>query len=589
MTIDRVREAARAALLTALCLLAAVFTASSAAAVPPLELEKQITDRADVLDDESQPEVRRALDKFYERTGLRMHVVYVGSFSGMRPEQWAGETANLSGLPKKDVLLVFAEKSRSVGHVTANPDLPRAELARVDETRIAPALRDDDYAKATIDAAAAYGDLAEDAALPWAWIVSALAAAGVLLWIMVLRSRRRFDHTHHVLDEHGRPIDPAAILTLSEIDQTSAAALVAVDDALHTAAADVQRAAEQLGADRVASFQATVDDGRATLDEAFRIRHKLDKLIARGASSDDDERKWRKRASRIIALCEEVDAALDSHTSAFDDARDLKNAAESRRAVLAEEVTRLAERLPEVRDTFDDTSTRNAWAVTGNLQLATALLDAATTQLSEGSDHAATRIRVAEDATSTAAQLLDAVSEASRRPTPDDTTVTASGARDASALVVDAERYVASRRGAVGVKARTLRSEARRHLRSAEAAGDAEETSARLRSAAADARRSLESAIADVTNWQASRAAHDERHGRRFDSLVLAGVLVDETDSGELRSLLGGSSHGGGSGAPYRGIESGGTQRTAGSFGGTTTRGRHGGFSFTGSPAKMTP
>jgi hypothetical protein len=581
VTIHRVRRAARAALLAALCLssgvLGAGLGAGPAAAAQPLELEKQITDRAHVLGDD-QPKVRRALDKFYERTGLRMHVVYVGSFSGMRPEQWAGETANRSGLPKKDVLLVFAEKSRSVGHVTANPDLPRAELEQVDETRIAPALRNDDYAQATIDAAAAYGDIAEDAALPWAWIVSALAAAGLLLWVLVLRSRRRFDHTHHVLDEHGRPVDPASILTLPEIDQTSAAALVAIDDALHTAASDVARAAEQLGADRVASFQATVDEGREKLGEAFRIRHKLDKLIARRASTDDDERKWRKRASRIIALCEEVDAALDSHTSAFDDARDLKNTAESRRAVLTEEVERLAARVPDLRNEFDELSTRSAWTVTGNLELATALLDAATTQLRDGNDHAATRIRVAEDAASTAAGLLDAVADADHRSNPDE-----------SALVADAELYVASRRGAVGVKARTLRSEARRHLRLAEEAVDAKERSARLHSAAADAGRSLESAIADVTNWQASRAAHDERHGRRFDSLVLAGVLVDEADSGELRSLLGGSSHGGGSGAPYRGIESGGTQRTAGSFGGTTTRGRHGGFSFGGSPAKMTP
>ncbi len=41
---------------------------------------------------------------------------------------------------------------------------------------------------------------------------------------------------------------------------------------------------------------------------------------------------------------------------------------------------------------------------------------------------------------------------------------------------------------------------------------------------------------------------------------------------------MGGSSHGGGSGAPYRGVEHGGTLRTVGCYGGTTTRGRWGGF-----------
>lgn len=571
------------ALLTATSLLLAIVAASAPAhAAAPLELERQITDRADVLGDD-EPEVRRALDKFYERTGMRMHVVYVESFDGMRGPDWAAATARKSGLAKRDVLLVFAERSRSFGHATANPDLPAAEMQRVDGQRIEPALRNDDYVKATVDAAASYGDIAEAAGLPWPWIVSGLAIVGVAVWIWVLRSRRRFDHTHHVLDEHGRPVDPAQILTLREIDATSAAALIAVDDALLTAADDVARAAEQLGAERVAVFSAVVETGREKIDEAFRIRHRLDKLIARDTSDHEageaPERKWRKRASRIIALCEEVDASLDEHTSAFDEARDLRHAADARRPALVDEVERLRARAQPVREVFAQLPTRVAWPVTGNVELAANLLDAAAGQLTQGRDHTATRIRVAEDAASTAARLLDAVDAAeSRVQNPKDT-----------ALIDDVELYVASRRGAVGVAARTLRSEARRHLRIAEASDDPAAADARIRSAVADAQRGLEAAIADVSNWQASRAAHDERHGRKFDSLVLAGVLVDETESGGLKSLLGGSSHGGGSGAPYRGIESDGTRRTAGSFGGTTTRGRHGGFSFSASPAKIAP
>jgi uncharacterized membrane protein YgcG len=567
------------ALLAALAALwAVVAVVPPAQAVEPLELQKQITDRADVLDENEQMQVRRALDHFYERTGLRLHVVYVESFAGLGPQQWTGETANKSGLGKNEVLLAFARKNRAFGHVTANPDLSKTALQAVDVQRIEPALRNDDYAKATIDAADAYGDIAEDAALPWAWIVAGLAVAGLALWIIVLRARRRFDHTHHVLDEHGRPVDPAQILTLSEIDATSAAALIAVDDALLTAADDVGRAAEQLGAERVAEFKAIVDAGRVKLDEAFAVRHKLDKLIARGRPDEEAERKWRKRASRIIKLCEAVDASLDARTEEYDDLRGLRKAADARLAALTDEVERVAARVPAVREVFAELSTRASWPVTGNVDLAGNLLDGAEGQLSRR-DHAATRVRVIEDAASTAARLLDAVSEAAARPER----------VSASALLSDVERYVASRRGAVGVEARTLRSEAKRHLQIAESTDDPEVADSRLSSAAADAQRGLEAAIADVTNWLASREAHDEKHGRKFDALVLAGILVDETESGGLRTLLGGSSHGGGSGAPYRGVESGGTQRTAGSFGGTTTRGRHGGFSYSSAPAKMTP
>jgi len=107
---------------------------------------------------------------------------------------------------------------------------------------------------------------------------------------------------------------------------------------------------------------------------------------------------------------------------------------------------------------------------------------------------------------------------------------------------------------------------------------DAELIEASRTRAAKFAQLALETAAADVDEWQRARAAHDDRHGRKFDALVLAGILVDETGGGGLGSWLGGSSHGGGSGAPYRGIEQGGTLRTAGSFGGSTTRGRWRGF-----------
>ena len=575
MTTRRAKPTLSAVIAGLAVLYSIIALAAPAAAVEPLELDRQITDRVHVLD-EDEPAVRRALDRFYERTGLSLHVVYVRSFGELRGDEWTRQTAKKSGLGKNDVLLAFAEKSRASGHTASSPDLTPAALQTVDEQRIEPALRNDDYAKATIDAADAYGDLAEAAGLPSPWIVSGIAIAGIALWLYVLRARRRFDHTHHVLDEHGRPVDPAQILTLSEIDATSAAALVAVDDALYTAADDVKRAAEQLGADRVAEFQLIVDEGRAKLDEAFSIRHKLDKLIARGDPDDETERKLRKRASRIIKRCEEVDATLDAHTEAFDEARDLKKTADERRASLDSEVEQVASRIPAVREVFAELSTRAAWPVTGNVELAANLVDAADAQLGRR-HHAATRIRVAEDAASTAARLLDAVSEVAAR----------TERVSVGASVADTERYIASRRGAVGVVARTLRTEARRHLRLAEETDDPEVANARLQSAAADAQHGLEAAIADVTNWQASREAHDERHGRKFDALVLAGILVDETESGGLTSLLGGSSHGGGSGAPYRGIESGGTPRTAGSFGGTTTRGRHGEFSFSSAPAKM--
>ena len=548
-----------------------LFTAASA--VEPRAVDRQITDPAEVLGDRER-DVQRALDRFFERTGDQLYVVYVPDFGDATPAEWAAATAEKSNADSSAVFLVFATKTRAFGHVAADPRLTDDGLAVVDREQIQPALRDDDYAKATIDAADAYGDLAEAQPLPWAWIVTAIGLGLVVLLVWVRRSRRRFEHTHHVLDEHGNPVDPADILTLDELDRTSAAALIAVDDALLTSATDVAHASEQRGEAAVDPFAAVVADGRSAIDDAFRRRRKLDKLIAKERTDDEGERKGRKRASRILVSCEQIDAALDATTADYDRMRDLKSAADGLLDALAPRVAAATERVPGVKETYALLPTRAATAVEGNVELADHLLRAATRQLEKRHDAAPVRVRAVEDALATAVDLMDAV-DAAEEHQSDSASTAAAVARRVAAV----EQYVASRRGAVGVRARVFRSEARRNLAAAEAAGsDPATAEAALNRAAEFADVGLAAARADVASWLRGREASADRFGRRFDALVLAGILVDETDSGGLKTLLGGFSHGGGSGAPYRGIEHGDTLRTVGCYGGTTTRGRWGGF-----------
>jgi len=556
--------------LTALVLLGWIGTPASA--TEPLEIDQQITDQAGVLA-ERQPEVLRALDRFFDRTGNRLYVVYVPSFGSATPAEWAAATAKKSDLGPSAVFLVFATKNRAFGHASADPKFTPDGLDAVDRDQIRPALRNDDYAKATIDAAEAYGDLAEAQPLPWAWIVSAIGIGILVLLVYVRRSRRRFEHTHHVLDEHGNPVDPADILTLEEIDRASAAALVAVDDALLTSAVDVGHAAKQHGDAAVQPFAAAVAEGRAAIDDAFRRRRKLDKLIAKDRSDEESERKTRKRASRILAACEQVDAALDAGTAEFDRVRDLRPAAAGLLEALAPQVTAAADRVAQATETYALLPTRAAAAVEGNVELAENLLRAAGRQLEKANEPAPIRLRAIEDALVTATELIDAVEMAEAHQTDDDTV------EGVTRRIEATERFVASRRGAVGVRARIYRSEARRHLAAAQSSeADPAAAATSLSRAVKCAELGLTSAREDVAAWLRGREASDDPFSHTFDALVLAGILVDETDNGGLKTLLGGSSHGGGSGAPYRGIEQGGTLRTPGCYGGTTTRGRWGGF-----------
>ncbi|HUS23148.1 MAG TPA: TPM domain-containing protein, partial [Aeromicrobium sp.] len=150
---------ALAGALTAVALLASTglgWFVAPASATDPLEIDQQITDQADVLGD-TQPQVQRALDRFFDRTGDRLYVVYVPSFESATPDEWAAATAEKSDLGPTVVLLVFATKTRAFGHVASDPKFTADGLDAVDRDQIRPALRNDDYAKATIDATEAYG------------------------------------------------------------------------------------------------------------------------------------------------------------------------------------------------------------------------------------------------------------------------------------------------------------------------------------------------------------------------------------------------------------------------------------------------
>lgn len=505
-------------------------TLTSAHAEEPIDVgARQITDEAGVLGAD-QAKVRQALDRFFDRTGLQLYVVYVPTFDDLTGEEWAARTSEKSGLGRGDVLLAVATKDRSYGYDADNQTFTADDLEMVDRTRILPALRNDEFARAAIEAADGYGDIAEDDGLPWGWLVFAgvlVLAAGAFV---VHRIRRRFERSHHVLDEHGNPVDPAALLDSKELEEVSNRALVAVDDALLTSNDELRHAEAEHRRPQTDRFRRTVDQGRSSMREAFRLSQQLDD----SPSMPDQER--RRTASRIIAICEDVDRSLDAQVEAFDALRDLGN------------------RVPQVLDGLvvraDDLA---AGQPTGRAER---LMTAAMEQIERGRKaladdepkNAIVHTRTAEEALAQVATLLD----------------------DQPNNRSEVDRYITTHRAAVRAPARTRLSEASRILSS----GDKAEAE-RLIDAARTAAKS------DVAAWKGRQETRgDRRRSPNVETLVLGGILVKpigRNGLGGIGSLFGGSTHGGGSGEPYGGSQRPGSTRTPGSFGGTRTRGRRGG------------
>ena len=462
-----------------------------------------------------QPDVRQALDRFFDRTGLQLFVVYVPTFGDLTGAEWAARTSERSGLGNGDVLLAVATKDRAYGYHTDNTTFTADDLETVDRTRILPALGNDDFAGAAIAAADGFGDIAEDEGLPWGGIVLAVVLVLVVGAFLVHRSRRRFERSHHVLDEHGNPVDPAAILDLEELDDVSNRALVAVDDALLTSSDELRHVEAEFGRQQTDGFRFTVDRGRSSMREAFTLRHQLD-----DATSTPEARR-RKTMSRIIAICEEVDHSLDARAEAFDALRDWNN--------------RVPQMLDGLSDDLEDLVNRRPTGQAGRLvDAAQEQVERARKELADDeSKHAVAHARAAEEAVAQATMLLD----------------------DQADTFTAVDEYVITHRAAVRAGARTLLSEAGRHLR----AGDEAEADRLV-----DGARSA--AESDVAAWSGRQETRgDRRRTPNMEALVLGGILVKpigRNGLGGIGSLLGGSTHGGGSGEPYGGSERPGSTRT---------------------------
>lgn len=545
-----------------------------ASAEKPIDVTGQITDEAGVLGAE-QAEVRQALDRFFDRTGLQLFVVYVPTFDDLTGEEWAAQASEKSGLGKGDVLLAVATKDRAYGYDSDDETFTDDELQEVDRTRILPQLREDDYAGAAIEAADGFGDAAEDE-----FPVGLVALIGVVVLLVgalvVRRIRRRFDHTHRVLDEHGNPVDPAAILTTEELDSTASRALVAIDDALKTSEQELGFAEAQFGGDETAQFRATLQRGRELVREAFTLRQQLDDSVG------ESEKERRTMASRIITICEQVDDELDAEVESFDRLRDLQAKAPEVLQGLGPKADAVVARLAGSRATLSALTDQTG--VAGNADQAERLIASAREQVDLGraeddSATAATHARAAEDALAQATTLLDAIDEAKEREAQ--AAVDRASLEDelgrVSSVVKGVSEFIETRRGAVGAEARTRLSEAARHLDLAQRSlsSDPDKARSALDYAERHARDAQRLANRDVEEWNERDDERDEKRGSNLDSMILGGILVDAIGRrGKLGSVLGGSSHGGGSGAPYGGSSRSGSSRTPGSFGGTSTRGR---------------
>ena len=503
-----------------------------ATAEPPLDVTGTITDEVGVLDDDERADVQAALDDHFDATRSQLFVVYVDTFDGLSGADWAAQTAQTSGLGVADILLVVATQQRAYGFDVPD-DISDADLERVEREFVLPALRDDDWDGAAVAAADGFTTVQEGVDIPWAPIAlggAAVLGAGAY---GVYRTRRRYDHTHRVLDEHGNPVDPAAILTDEELEQAASTSLLEADDALRTAEQELGFAEAQFGAESTTALRAALTTNRERAREAFALHQRLD-----DAEPETDAAR-RRLCSQIIGLAERIEDDLDQHTDDIDRLRTIEADPDAALAAAGDRLDDVRARLEPGRSALAqlqiDHPRAEISAVQDNpteaddlLQAATAALTEARTALPGDRPDAALHIRTAESAVQQAAAKLQAIDDlATGLATLDD------AAARVNARLSAVQTFVETHRGAVGTAARTRLSEAERLLQSP-AGAVVEGTSAVTRSEEL-VEEAQQIAEADVARFRADASRAADQGGARsgapsgaqgglLDALLIGGL-----------------------------------------------------------------
>ncbi|MGY1725069.1 TPM domain-containing protein [Blastococcus sp. SYSU DS0533] len=395
-------------------------------AVPPFRLAEQVTDEVGALDG-STAEVRDVVDDLRADTGSDLHVVFVSSFDGADPGEWAQATAELSQLGEEDALLAVAVDDERYGTVRpADFPVTGGEFDELTDERVAPRFSEGDWAGGV----AAFADLLRDPGAaageqPAEAADGGSGGSGVLLVLggiavvggsayLLSRSRRTRGGAPLPGGRRTEP-DPHEGVPTDELQGRASEALLTLDEAVKTSQLDLDFARSQYGEEAVAGFGAALAQSKADLGRAFALRQELDDDVP------EDEPTTRRMLAEILALTGAAGARLDELSAAFQQLRDLERTAPEVLAGLEPRIAALRARIPEeerrlagIRQRYSGSAVT---AVADNVQEAAARLDAADDEVREGREalaagrggQAVGDIRAAEDAVAQTGTLLDAV------------------------------------------------------------------------------------------------------------------------------------------------------------------------------------
>lgn len=122
---------------------------------PSIKLTSHVTDAADVLGPLERDAVNRAVNRLRNTHRIRLWVVYVKDFGGLKPFRWAEETMRANGFADSDAILAIAtdEPAFSFRVPAAITNGTAIDVETIRRDRIEPAVSHREWTRAAVAAA----------------------------------------------------------------------------------------------------------------------------------------------------------------------------------------------------------------------------------------------------------------------------------------------------------------------------------------------------------------------------------------------------------------------------------------------------
>lgn len=313
-------------------LLALPATAAWAEDPVTLDPSSKIVDSAGVLGGK-KADVEAAIKKLGTDHAMTLHVVFVKKFENPTDrDEWAADVAEKASLGSNAMLLTVATDTRQyLLSKPSNSKITDAKRENIVKSAVDPQLRNDDYAQAAINTAAAIGDAASggqgnvpgDGAGTAVLVGAGVVAAGGVGTYLFLRNRRKkaSQASSASYGPQGAELDPLASLTVEELRRKSGSLLIEADDAIKSSEQELGFAEAQYGESAVGNFTKALQDAKGHMSESFKLQQQLDDHIP---DTEEQQRTW---LGEIIRRSEAALASLREQKADFDSLRELEKTA----------------------------------------------------------------------------------------------------------------------------------------------------------------------------------------------------------------------------------------------------------------------